>query len=144
MTKKDEVVNILDYTIANLEKWDRAINGTVDRLGKQRIRAEGGSCGVGENATDMEKLAEYDRLGGLILKDGEKIKTGSFYDFENKAPRTEPELIFLAEIEGEIVDATEQEVKTIRKTKKKIIDLKAKKRGGKVKMVKTKQESFEE
>ena len=37
---------------------------------------------AGENEDAI--LAEYDKRAGLITKDGEKVETGTFWDFENK------------------------------------------------------------
>lgn len=42
-------------------------------------------------------LAEYDKRAGLILKDGVKVETGAFYDFDKKEYRKEP-LIKIAEV----------------------------------------------
>ena len=96
-------MDIKGYTIANLEKWDRAINGTVGAEGKL-------VGGVGENASDEEKIAEYDRLGGLILKGKRKVKMGSFYDFEKKQPRKKPNVILvLRDLEGEVQEFSEEE-----------------------------------
>ncbi len=79
-----EPVGYGDFIIVNHEKLDRAINGTVTSRGSM----EGG---VGKNATQEQILAEYDRLGGLIkTKDGRKVATGSFWDFEKKAARETP------------------------------------------------------
>ena len=49
---------------------------------------------VGTKATDESILAEYDRNGGLILqevktddgKDYKVVPTGTFFDFQKKAP----------------------------------------------------------
>ncbi len=68
------------YVLVNSEKFNRAIFGTVGAEGKM-------TGGVGEGASPEAILAEYDKLGGLILKDGVKMEMGSFYDFENKCPR---------------------------------------------------------
>jgi hypothetical protein len=32
-------------------------------------------------------LAEYDKLAGLIHKNGVKVETGSFWDFENRCAK---------------------------------------------------------
>lgn len=109
------------YTLANEEKIDRAINGSIGSEG----RLVGG---IGSKATDEELIAEYDRLGGLIQKDGNKVKTGSFYDFEKKQPRKEPEVSFITEIEGELVETSEDEAKALKTAKKKLESLKAKKK----------------
>lgn len=43
---------------------------------------------AGKGASEALVLAEYDKLGGLITtKDGEKLATGSFYDFVAKKPK---------------------------------------------------------
>lgn len=69
------------YQLVNHDKVHRAINGTIGREGKM----EGG---VGKEATAAQVLAEYDRLGGLILDQyGTKLETGSFYDFDKGEPR---------------------------------------------------------
>lgn len=62
---------------------------------------------VGSDATTL--LAEYDRLGGLITKNGDKVKTGSFYDFEAKKPRAKPKVVFVYTVDGEFVDVPEGE-----------------------------------
>ena len=80
--------DIKGYEIVNPEKFERAVHGSV---------GAGGTLhgGVGENASDAAKLAEYDRMGGLIRKKGYKVKMGSFYDFEKKKPREKPEIVFV-------------------------------------------------
>ncbi len=76
-------LNFGDYLICNHEKYDRAINGAMGSQGRL-------SGGVGKDATAETILAEYDKLGGLIMtKDGQKVATGSFYDFENRIARTD-------------------------------------------------------
>mgnify|MGYP001574455336 CR=1 FL=1 len=76
-------VNLKDFEVVNQVKWESAIKGSR------------GVLGVGDNASDMEKLAAYDKLGGLIRKNGAALKTGSFYDFEKKAPRQKPEIVYV-------------------------------------------------
>jgi len=96
-------MQILGFTIANGEKWDRAVNGTVHREGKL-------SGGVGENATDEVKLAAYDKLGGLVMKGKNKVKMGAFYDFEKKTPREKPEVVFIfRDLEGTEIEVPEGE-----------------------------------
>lgn len=85
--KKNENIEpkeMAGFVICNRSKLDRVINGTVGADGK----LEGG---IGADASEEAILAEYDRLGGLIrTADGEKVATGSFYDFENRCARTNP------------------------------------------------------
>lgn len=96
-------MNILEFTVVNAEKWDRAINGTIGREGRL-------TGGVGEKASDEAKLAEYDRLGGLIMKGKNKVKMGSFYDFEARKPRVKPEITFVfRDIDGDEVLVPEGE-----------------------------------
>lgn len=62
------------------------------------------------DATGEEILAEYDKLAGLIQKDGVVVPTGTFWDFDNKvsklkkeepvAEKTAPEVIDGAEVVG--------------------------------------------
>ena len=82
MENKD-IVNLKDFDIVNQVKWESAIKGSR------------GIAGVGDNASDMEKLAAYDKLGGLIRKNGAALKTGSFYDIDKKVPRTEPQIVYV-------------------------------------------------
>lgn len=118
--------NILGYDLVNEEKYFRAINGVVLREGKQLNKKQGGTCGVGEDATDEEKIAEYDRLGGLILKNGNKVKLGAFYDFEHKTIRPEPDIKFIESIEDTLVEVTEEEANAIKVAKEKTKTLKEK------------------
>lgn len=77
----DNVLN--GFVLQNVDKLVRAIEGTVGAAGQL-------VGGVGENASNEAKIAEYDRLGGLILKGKNKVKMGSFYDFAAGQPRPEP------------------------------------------------------
>jgi len=71
------------YLLVNHDKLDRAINGNIGREGRL-------TGGVGKDAPLEAVLAEYDRLGGLILDaDNNRLETGSFYDFDKGAPRTQ-------------------------------------------------------
>lgn len=81
-------MNIKGFTLDNEEKVGRAILGSMGSEGTLK-------GGVGEDATEEAKLAEYDRLGGLILKGDNKVKTGSFYDFKKQKPRETPEVVFV-------------------------------------------------
>lgn len=92
-------MNIGEYTLVNAEKVERAINGT---LGKDAAF----KGGVGsENPEAL--MAEYDRLGGLITKGGERVKTGCFYDFKAKKPKENPEVVFLYRVNGTEVEVPE-------------------------------------
>ena len=95
-------MQIKGYTLVNEEKIRRAIEGSMGQGGKLLN-------GVGDQDEDAI-LAKYDQLGGLILKGKRKVKTGSFYDFEKKKPRVEPEVILvLSDLEGNTVEVGEDE-----------------------------------
>ena len=111
-------MEIKGFKLVNDEKVDRANNGTIGAKGQL-------AGGVGSESPEAI-LAEYDRLGGLVLKDGERVATGSFYDFSAKAPRKEPKISYVAEIDGDLVEVSEVEAKAIKTAKKKKDEVKAK------------------
>lgn len=51
-------------------------------------------AGVGRDAEEALVISEYDKRGGLIKKDGRKVKTGCFYDFRSKKPFAKPVIEF--------------------------------------------------
>jgi len=77
------------YTLENASKVTRALQVVSD--------AKGGY-------DDSALLAEYDKTGGYITKNGDKVKMGSFYDFANKKARVEPKVIFIFNVNGQFVD----------------------------------------
>lgn len=57
---------------------------------------------AGERGDDVV-LAEYDKRGGLIKKDGDKIEAGTFWDFENataKAVKKSSKKVGAAKVKG--------------------------------------------
>jgi len=64
------------YTLKYQPKVDRAIQavGSTD-----------------ENAI----LVEYDRLGGLIMLNGEKVKNGSFWDYKAGKAHVKPQVVVM-------------------------------------------------
>ncbi|MEK7111945.1 MAG: hypothetical protein AAB875_01320 [Patescibacteria group bacterium] len=115
---------VLEFDLVNDEKLERALHGTLGRESKLY-------GGVGDEAEPEALLAEYDRLGGLIMKGGLRVKMGSFYDFEKKQPRPESELAFMADVDGEQCEVTEEEAKTLKSVQEKKEALKAKKKAKK-------------
>ncbi len=100
---EENIMEINGYILVNTDKVKRAIYGTISSGGML-------TGGVGENASDMAKLVEYDRLGGLITKGGYKVKTGSFYDFQKGKARVTPEVNFIfRDLNGEAVEVPEGE-----------------------------------
>ena len=110
-----------EYNLDNEEKLNRAVHGTMGREGKL-------VGGVGEGASEKVLLAEYDKLGGLVTKNGIKVKTGSFYDFEKREVRAEPLVTFLSEVDGEILEVSEEEASVLKAAKDKTEAIKAKKK----------------
>lgn len=118
-------MDISGFTLVNEEKVERALRGTLNSMGKVA-----GGVGVfnddGELTNPEAVLVEYDRLGGLIVKEGtnDKVKNGSFYDFEKRQPRKEPVVIYVTRVDGqeiEVPEGTEEplKVKAARIAKKK-------------------------
>lgn len=85
------------FVIKNDGKYQRAVLGSPNARGEM-------SGGVGEKATEGEKLAAYDRLGGLILSNGRKIKMGSFWDFKKNKRVEKPEPIIEIRVDGELFE----------------------------------------
>jgi hypothetical protein len=118
--KDDAGAELEGFVLANQEKYRRVIEGIVTREGKL-------AGGLGEGADPRDIIAHYDKLGGLILKDGKKIRTGSFWDAEKKKPREEPDVVFehrsasgeLFEYRGELepVEVVAEKVSRARKEK---------------------------
>lgn len=108
-----------EYELVNDEKLDRAINGNLTQGGKL-------IGGVGLEATDKQILAEYDKLGGLIKKNGLKVKQGCFWDVEEKKAFKDPEVSFEISMDQSLVDVTEDEAMAIDKVNKKKEELKSK------------------
>lgn len=92
--------NVKGFELINSEKVERALVGTVQRTG-----ALSGGVQKPDGTYDGDALlAEYDRLGGLVRKDGEKVKTGSFYDFKAKRPHAEPAVFLEFRINGRVTE----------------------------------------
>ena len=112
-------MNIKGFELVNEEKANRALNGTQ--------RGDGTIFGgiVREDGTydDNALLAEYDKLGGLMTKNGDKVKVGSFYDFKNRKALKEPKVFFVYTVNNKFVEVEEGvelpgEVKASRKLEK--------------------------
>lgn len=88
MAKKESVKKMMGFELVNPDKVHRAIHGSIGKGGLP-------SGGVGEGAPDEKVIAEYDRLGGLIRKDGNKVKMGCFYDFAAKKAIENPKVMLI-------------------------------------------------
>lgn len=95
-------MEINGYTLANEEKVRRAAEGSPTSQGTP-------SGGVGYE-DEAALLAQYDKLGGLILNsDNRKVKTGSFWDFKENSPRKKPEVVLLIQVGFDTVEVPEGE-----------------------------------
>lgn len=90
-------VNGVQYVAENAEKWDRAVNGALGGEGTL-------VGGVGAGATPLEKLQQYDKLGGYITVGGRKVKTGAFFDHKRNEAVEDPRPVLLFRVNGEEVE----------------------------------------
>lgn len=79
------------YELCFEPKVERALNGSPDQSGNN----VGGVAKPDGSYDEDALLAEYDRIGGLIRKGGDKVRMGAFYDFKAKKPRIEPRVEFI-------------------------------------------------
>ena len=93
------------FDLINPEKVDRALLGETLSSGGR------GPGLLKEDGTWDEALllAAYDKLGGLIRKNGDKVTTGSFYDFQNKKPRLTPKISFAFRVNGKAIEVPDGE-----------------------------------
>lgn len=96
-------MNVKGYDLSNPEKLERALHGTIVTGGNK----VGGVAREDGTFDDDALLAEYDKLGGLITKGTDKVKTGSFYDFANKKPFANPKVIFTYRVNDKVVEVEE-------------------------------------
>jgi len=108
MAEKALVVN--GYTLANSEKVTRALDGSMNEHGvfKGGVRKSDGTY------DKAELLAEYDRIGGLILKGEDKVRIGSFYDFKLRGPRKEPVVEYEYRVNGELIIVPAEKEKPVK------------------------------
>jgi hypothetical protein len=109
---------IQGYELVNEEKVDRALNGRSTAKGlrvggvangafiKDGVWFRDGSEISEDEAVKIESslLAEYDKFGGLIKRGDDSVKTGSFYDFKSRQPRSTPKVVFTYRVNGRNVD----------------------------------------
>lgn len=104
-----EDFDVIDgFVLENHDKLQRAIEGEVKRAGVM----EGGlidKYGDLSKIPPYEVLAAYDRLAGLITQNvggsgRVRVKTGSFWDFRKKCAREKPELMYIFNVGGTMVE----------------------------------------
>ncbi|HEX9804231.1 MAG TPA: hypothetical protein VGA67_00965, partial [Candidatus Dojkabacteria bacterium] len=78
-------MKIKGFELVNEDKVDRVINGTI---GKGGILVGG----LGADAPEELILAHYDKFGGFIRKNGQKVQNGSFWDLKLKKPKEKAEI----------------------------------------------------
>lgn len=107
------------FSLVNEEKLERALHGS---MGKGGILVGG----VGDKAKPEEVIAEYDKLGGLVLQGKRKVKTGSFYDFDKGEARETPNVVLvLRDLEGNVEEVREDEITAEHVAAEKIAEKKA-------------------
>lgn len=74
--KKQETFPVGSFVLEFKPKYERAVANLIST--------------VGENYTEEQLLAEYDRLGGRITYEGENVKMGAFWDFKTKKAVEDP------------------------------------------------------
>lgn len=89
--------NVKGYELLNADKVRRVIEGDPTRDGNK-----GGIMKADGKWDDDELLARYDRLGGAISFNGDKVQTGSFWDFRNKKAKEKPEVMLEFRINGQL------------------------------------------
>jgi hypothetical protein len=89
----------LGYILENEDKVRRALDGAMNSKGEfvGGVRKPDGTYDEGE------LLAEYDRIGGLVLKGEDKVRMGSFYDFRARKARADAVVEFEYRVNGELI-----------------------------------------
>ncbi len=85
------------FVLVNNEKVDRTLHGTLQSDGSMK-------GGLGDDASDDDILAHYDKFGGLIRdEEGDTVCMGSFWDFKGGAPHKKPQISREYRINGKVV-----------------------------------------
>lgn len=116
-------MDIQGFTLVDSAKFDRALNGTL--RGNNTVIGGVGAGAYFENGAwlrngtelneeevaklEFDLLAEYDKLGGLIRKGGDKVVTGSFYNFKAKKPHDAPQVKFIFRVNGKAIEVPDGE-----------------------------------
>lgn len=76
------------FSLANSSKLRRVVESTTGSSGNM-IK------GLGTEAKHEDVIAAYDRIAGHIIgKEGATVKTGCFFDFENKKAFETPKVVY--------------------------------------------------
>ena len=114
-------MHIKSLILENQDKVERALNGTprgdstlIGGVGKGAYQNNGvwernGEALSNEEVDKLETalIAEYDRLGGRITKNGDRVKMGSFYNFPGRRPHDKPVVKFEYRVNGRVVEVPE-------------------------------------
>jgi hypothetical protein len=99
MMEITDSLKVAGYVLENPDKINRALNGSPNAQG---VFVGGVLKGDG-TYDDAALLAEYDRIGGYMTKGGDKVRTGSFFDFQNKKARVDAKVELEFRVNGEVV-----------------------------------------
>jgi hypothetical protein len=94
-----EATKVNGFILANPDKVTRALQGAMNERGE----FIGGVQKSDGSFDPAELIAEYDKIGGLILKGEDKVRTGSFYDIKARKARAVPKVEFEFRVNGEII-----------------------------------------
>lgn len=110
-----------NYKLVNPDKVKRALEGSptgdgryVGGVAQEHYQEDGkwfkeGEALSKEDAAKLEAaiLVEYDRIGGLITVDDDKVSMGSFFDFRAKRAHAEPKVMLEYRINDEVIKVPE-------------------------------------
>jgi len=97
-------MKVKEFELVNPQKVERALHGNSTPDG-----VKGGIAKTDGSYNDDALIAEYDHLGGAILRGNDKVKMGSFYDFGAKSPREKPNIVFIYRVSGTEVEVPDGE-----------------------------------
>lgn len=110
MLEVKKALKVGKYVLENPDKVERALHGSPNDKGE----FVGGVLKADNKYDNDALLAEYDRIGGLITLKGDKVRTGSFFNFTAKKPHEEAQVQLEFRVNGErtFVDAKDESPKT--------------------------------
>lgn len=126
------MIQIGEFVLKNAEKFERAVHGSLTRTGT--LSGGVGDAPSNQDSEEFKKwesavLAEYDKLGGLIVKNGLIVKIGAFYNFVKKQPQLDPHPSFIINVDGENVEGSEEEAASLKTARDRIKQMKSRKKG---------------
>lgn len=110
------------YELANVDKVERALNGSAGSSGEliggvgEGAYFDGSWKREGEELSEKEVttleaalLVEYDKIGGLIKEGNDKVATGSFYNVKAKKAHETPAVKYEYRVNDKLIFVPENE-----------------------------------